>query len=457
MLRNFIITLFFITITSCNLQPNYEKPETAVPLQEAQQEINHISWQRFFANSELQDIITLALENNQDLKIAQLNIDESQATYNISKTNFLPSLSATAARTEQGAPAAFAAFTPQTIYRANLSIASYELDFFGRLRNVKESALQDFLSTKESRNIAQISLIAQIVSSYTQYLANKELSEISQIKMTIWQEKYALATSRYKHGMIAKTDLNVVQDALENEKTNYETYLQNLENDKNNLMILSGVFSADKLPLNNTLANVKINEELLEFTPSTTLLSRPDVKKAEHVLRAANADIGAARAAFFPSISLTGNYGYSSRKLTDLFDSKSWSYTPQINLPIFTGGRNLTNLKISNIRKKIEIANYEKAIQTAFKEALDELNNRKAIKQRLESSVTILTNKFDSLNIEESKYKAGISGLENSLNAKLELLTAKQNHVLNQQQYLTNLASLYKALGGGSDVVVEEK
>jgi multidrug efflux system outer membrane protein len=222
--------------------------------------------------------------------------------------------------------------------------------------------------------------------------------------------------------------------------------------DKNALMTLMGIFDEKSLPENINIENVKIDETLLNLTPSELLLSRPDIKAAEHKLKSANADIGAARAAFFPSITLTGSAGFQSSQLSELFHSETWIFNPQINVPIFTAGRGIANLKRANLLKKIEIANYEKAIQTAFTETSNELAQRESTLSRLNSFTSILKSQQKSYDITKLKYKEGIASKPTVIANQVLFLTAKQNQATLQKEYLTNLIKLYKVLGGGSEL-----
>jgi outer membrane protein, multidrug efflux system len=457
MKTKFFSLLICIILISCTLEPKYQKPDPQVPVKVTtnsnQEKITTISWQKFFKSKELQEVIQLALDNNKDLKIANLNIESAQATNNIARYSLLPTINATGLTTRQEVPSAFSSFTPRAQYKANLSLASYEVDFFGRLRSLRKAALEDFLATKEAGDITRISLIAETANSYAQLLSDNEILEIATNALAVQQKKYDFVKAAFNNGIASKADLLDAQVTLENIKMSLANYQKIAKQDQNSLMLLIGVFNEASLPLKSKFSDIEIDEGLLNFIPSHTLLSRPDVKKAEHVLRSANADIGAARAAFFPYISLTGNYGYSSRDFSTLFSSKTWSFTPQINLPIFNAGKNVANLKIANLRKKIEIATYEKTIQTAFKEVLDELDTRKAVENRLKSAENILASQQGYYKIAQGKYEAGINSLDDALDAQLVLFSAKQDEVVNKKEYLANLISLYKVLGGGSEVV----
>ena len=450
------ILLALVLTTACTMEPKYKTPATPVPLEKvtdnSKTSITKISWQEYFTSPHLQQVIQLALVNNRDLKVANLNIESAQATHNIVRADLMPNINATAIMTRQGVPSTFAAFTPRTQYRAGLALTSYEIDFAGRLRSLKKSALEDFLATEQARNVTRIALIAETANAYVQFLVDNENLKITAKNTEAQEGRYKFMKLRYENGIASKADLLEITALLEQAKISSETYTKLVQQDKNSLMLLTGTFDEKSLPLNSTLSDIKINESLLDSLPSESLLARPDIRQAEHELLSANADIGAARAAFFPSITLTGSYGYGSRDLDSLFSSKVWAFAPQVSLPIFSGGRNVANLEIANLRKKIEILQYEKAIQTAFKEASDELANRQAAAKQLESTQVAFEARQSFYKIAEFRWKEGIDSNLNLLDANVNLLTAEGQRANLQKQYLANLINLYKVLGGGSEV-----
>lgn len=455
------LLFIFFAFSSCSLAPKYNRPDAPVPLiashSPSKKKISIISWQEFFQSSDLNRVIRLALDNNRDLKIANLNIELAQQTYGVARSNLLPTINASGSQTTQGVPSAFAGFTPRKQYRANLALAAYEVDFFGRLRNLKKTAFEDYLATEQARNVTQIALISQTANTYAQLLLDSQILEIAQENMLVQSDRYKFSEKRYKQGIDSQDDLLNAQALIEGAKLSVANYQKLVEQDEHLLMLLAGSFDRKILPQDSNLDKIAINENLLDFVSSESLLSRPDIQQAEHNLKGANANIGAARAAFFPSITLTGTYGYGSADLSSLLDSKTWVFTPQINLPIFTGGRNMANLKLANLRKQVEVVAYEKAIQTAFSESLDQLAERKSLVKQLKSYDKILQAKQKSYDISEFKHKKGINSALAVLDAKLAMLAAKQNQLVSKKEYIANLVTLYKVLGGGSKVEVFEK
>lgn len=453
---NKLFLLALVLATACTMEPKYKTPATPVPLEKvtdnSKPRITQISWQEYFTSPHLQQVIQLALVNNRDLKVANLNIETAQATHNIVRADLMPNINATAIMTRQGVPSAFAAFTPRTQYRAGLALTSYEIDFAGRLRSLKKSALEDFLATEQARNVTRIALIAETANAYVQFLVDSQILKIAAQNTEAQEGRYKFMKLRYENGIASKSELLEISTLLEQSRITSETYTKLVQQDKNALMLLTGIFDEKLLPLNSDLSDIKINESLLDSLPSESLLARPDIRQAEHELLSANADIGAARAAFFPSITLTGSYGYGSRDLSDLFSSRVWAISPQITLPIFSGGRNVANLEIANVRKKIEILQYEKAIQTAFKETLDELATRRSATKQLESAQIVFEARQSFYKISEYRWKEGISSNLDLLDANINMLLAEEQKADAQKQYLANLINLYKVLGGGSEV-----
>ncbi len=461
-IKKIIIISSVFAVLSCTLAPKYNRPKTPdIALEKddsTKKSISLISWQEYFQSPDLHRTIQTALFNNRDLRVANINIESAQATHGVVRADLLPTINAVGSQTRQGVPGTFASFMPKTQYRANISLANYEIDFFGKMRSLKKSALEDFLASTQARNVTRVSLIAETANSYAQLLLDRELLKIAEESLQEQKKRYEFSELRYKSGLDSELDLLNAQNTIEETKNNLETYKKLVKQDENALMLLMGVFERSALPQEDvTLSDVKVKEELLNFAPSQSLLLRPDVVQAEHELKSANANIGAARAAFFPSISLTGNYGYASRDAANLFNSKIWTFTPQINLPIFTGGKNIYNLKLADLRKKTEIAQYEKTIQTAFREVLDQLAERESTKNQLESFDKIYANKKRVNDVSKIKHEAGINSAVNVIDDKINFLVAKQNQLTAQKQYLANLITLYKVMGGGSELEVEVK
>lgn len=450
-----ILPISYFLILSCTLAPSYKKPEIDTPIvktEEGKKQISKISWQEFFTTPDLQRVIKNALDKNKDLKIANLNIESARAIHNIQRAALLPNLNINTSQTRQNVSGAFSAFTPENIYRANIGLTSYEIDFFGRIQSLKKAALEDYFASIAAKDLMQTILIAEVANSYAQLILDWKILEISQKELDVLKEKNLILKTRFEKGLISKDDFSNAEVEVENKRIEVANYEKIIEQDQNALMILSGEFDNNNLPQIANLDDIKINEDALEFNASETLLSRFDIKQAEANLKKANANIGAARAAFFPSISISGAYGYQSLQSSQLFNSKNWNFTPQINVPIFSGGRATANLKNANVLKEIEIVQYQKTIQNAFREALDKLSERQAIVTQFESAKKIFDNKDSRYKNSISKTKKGLIGKLELSNYQLDFFAAEKNKLAVQKAYLANLIELYKTLGGGSDL-----
>lgn len=468
-----LLQSLILLTTSCKLIPEYIKPNPDISQNwpntkienlsaENKKMATEISFKEFFKNAELQKVIELALTNNRDLKIATLNIESAQEFYRIQKADLFPSISAGFKFSRQRTPpnalgrfggtlsAGRGAFIVNN-YEANLVSAAFELDLFGRVRSVNKSAFEDFLAKIETRNVLKISLIAQTANTYLQWIADLEKIKIADENLTIEEKYFDLVTKIYEEGIISRIDLMRARTALEAAKSTRANLIKIAEQDKNILVLLTAQKDDSKIE-KIKLSDIKLIEDLPINLPSEVLLLRPDIAQAEHNLKAQNANIGAARASFFPSISITGNYGYASNKFSNLFErgSKSaWNYAPQINIPIFEGAKNFANLRGIKVEKQIAIENYQKAIQTAFKEVADELVNKKSIKEELES-YRLVTNSYQEIfTLYQELVKQGSRNNLDLITSQRDLLIAKNNEIDVYRRYLTNQINLYKVLGGG--------
>lgn len=441
---------------ACTMEPKYNTPPLSIPLEKTESNIHNIKWNTFMQTPALHSVIKTALKNNQDLKTAYLNINLARTTFNLRHGNLFPTAYANASVTKQQAPVPFNLFMPNEMYHANaISFTAYELDFFGRLRSLKKSAFEQYLATEEAKNITRITLITDTANTYIQLLADQKILHLTKDAMKEQEKKVNILKERRKYGSIFQIDVILAETEYENIKVLFNNYTKAVELDKNALMLLMGVFDEKLIP-QSSFEEIAFNEKLLEFMPSKTLLARPDIKQAEHNLRAANANIGAARAAFFPSLQLTGNYGYFSRTADALLKSDSWSIMPQINLPIFDGGKNRGNLRLTKTQKEILISQYQKAIQTAFKEVLDELTKRKANIEQMKAYNNIVALNEKSDEIIKERYLHGTIDAIVATNSALQLVTSKQNAVTQQMEHLQNLVMIYKVLGGGGNVLNEQ-
>lgn len=466
--KPFLMALAASTILAgCTLIPDYERPASPVSVQWPQGEaygelpgsgevkVSDIKWQDFFQSENLQQIIQTALDNNRDLRIAALNVEAARAIYRVQRADLVPGIEANGSGNRQGIPENASPTGQDTIssqYSANIGTTAFELDLFGRIRSLNERALEEYFSTQEARDVTQISLISETANAYLTYQADRKLLELTKDTLKAQQESYDLIKKSYDLGIGSELDVAQAATSVETARTNLAQYLRRVAQDKNALTLLAGADVDGALLDTDSLDTVSILQDLPVGLSSDVLLDRPDIRQAEHLLKAANADIGAARAAFFPTISLTGSAGLASESLSDLFSSGAglaWSFIPQITLPIFEGGRNMANLDAATAKEKIAVAAYEKSIQTAFREVADELAARGTYTEQLNAQNALVAATQKSYDLSSARYRQGIDSHLNVLDSQRALYSAQQNEIVVQQQRLSNLVTLYKVFGGG--------
>ncbi|MEB1608369.1 multidrug efflux system outer membrane protein [Xanthomonas campestris] len=463
-------------LSGCTLMSRYARPDAPVPERFAGTElatastttdtaspeqaidIANIGWRQVFTDPALQQVIALALENNRDLRVAALNIEVARAQYRVERAALLPAVQATGTANNARTPSELAIpGQPQVFrtYSANIGISAYELDLFGRVRSLKEQALQQFLSTAEARRSAHISLVAEVATAYLTLAADQQLLQLAQSTLSSQSDSYRLQQRSFELGVASQLSLRQAQTTVETARVDVERYTAQVAQDRNALVLLVGTqVPAALLPQalpdgasvdGNVLASVPAG------LPSQLLQRRPDILEAERNLRAANANIGAARAAFFPSISLTASTGSSSSSLSNLFDSgtRAWSFVPTLTLPIFNAGRNRANLDMAKANRDIQVAQYEKAIQSAFREVSDALAQRETLGRQLQAQQALVDATADSYRLSQARFERGVDSYLQALDAQRALYGAQQTLITTQLSRFTNLATFYKAMGGG--------
>jgi multidrug efflux system outer membrane protein len=463
-----IVTVAIFVLSGCaSMAPKYARPEAPVPsewpagpaykegaVKPGERVVADIKWQEFFIGAQLQKLIALALENNRDLRIAALNIERSQALYRIQRADLFPTVNASGSAVEARTPGVLSS-NGQAIsthqYSVSLGFSAYELDLFGRVRSLKDRALEEFFATGEARRSVQISLVAEVANNYLTLAADKESLKIAQDTFASQQTSYNLIKSRFEAGASSELDLRQAETSVDLARVDIARFTGRVAQDENALALVVGsLVPADLLPAG--LSEITAMKELSPGLPSDVLQRRPDIVEAEHLLKAANANIGAARAAFFPRISLTTSIGLSSDQLSGLFKggTGTWSFAPQITLPIFDTGRNRANLKVSEVDREIFLAQYEKAIQGAFKEVADALAQYGTLGDQLEAQQSLTDATAVSYRLSQARYEKGISSYLNVLDSQRSLYGARQGLISVHLSRLTNLVTLYKVLGGGA-------
>jgi multidrug efflux system outer membrane protein len=400
-------------------------------------------WQKFFDDERLRQLITLALQNNRDLRLAVLNIEQARAQLELRRADPWPSLNAGLSGSRQPTSAGGISSS----YSAGVLVTAYELDLFGRVRSLADASLAQYLATEEARKAVQISLLAAVANSYYALLGDEELLRITRQTLVTREDSYRLIKLRFDNGASSQIDLRQAESLLESARVTLAQATRQRALDENALVPLLG----QALPTDLAAApGAAALPDLPVGLPSEVLLRRPDVRQAEQQLIAANASIGAARAAFFPRISLTGSVGSVSSELSGLFGSgMAWSFAPQLLQPIFDAGRNQANLRASEVSRDIALAQYERAIQSAFREVADALAGRATLGQQLRAQQAQLKAEQDRYRLAELRYRGGAASYLDALDAQRSLFTAQQALLQVQTQSLQNGVTLYRVLGGG--------
>ena len=403
-------------------------------------------WQKFFGDERLRQLITLALQNNRDLKLALLNIEQARAQLDLRRADQWPTLNAGLSGSRQ--PTSAGGISSN--YSAGVLVTAYELDLFGRVRSLADASLAQYLATEEARKAVQISLLAAVANGYYALLGDEELLRVTRQTLVTREDSYRLIKLRFDNGASSQIDLRQAESLLESARVTLAQATRQRTLDENALVLLLGQALPAGMPAALPLSAAESLPTLPVGLPSEVLLRRPDVRQAEQQLIAANASIGAARAAFVPRISLTGSVGSVSSELSGLFGSgMAWSFAPQLLQPIFDAGRNQANLRASEVGRDIALAQYERAIQSAFREVADALAGRATLGEQLRAQQAQLKAEQDRYRLAELRYRGGAASYLDALDAQRSLFAAQQAQLQVQTQYLQNGVTLYRVLGGG--------
>ena len=466
-----------VLLAGCaSLAPDYERPALPVPVvlgnaavgtSQVAGDAQRLGWSDFVQAPQLRALITLALDNNRDLRVALLAIERARAQYGVERANLFPGVAATGLGNRSQTPQDLntngrAQLTSQ--YSAQLGFSSYELDFFGRVRNLSDAALQEYLRVTENQRSVQLSLVAEVANAWLNLAANQQRLQLARETLRSREASYALTQRIHALGATSGLVLAQNQTTVDSARLDVASFTSQEARDGNAHSVLVGsavpvsLLPAGIAPIpgqpavaeasaNVAAALIAVPADL----PSLVLLRRPDVEAAEHALRATYASLGAARAAFFPSISLTASVGTGSNALSGLFASGngSWSFIPQIRLPIFDAGRNRANLEVAQANQGIAVAQYEKAIQTAFRETADAFADRATLAERLAAQASLLDATQRAFSLSDARFKAGVDNYLTVLDAQRSLYTAQQTLISLQLAEQANRITIYKVLGGG--------
>ena len=453
-------TALGLLLAGCTMTPKYERPEAPVSTTwtergEAVDDVTAatIPWKTFFGDPRLEQLIAISLENNRDLRAAALRVEQARAQYRIQRSALFPAIDAGTSGIRQRTPRTVS-LTDEAITRTTYDVsvgAAFELDLFGRIRSLKEEALEQYFALDATKEAVRIALISEVAVQYLSLLQLEEAKALAEETLKAVQNSYNLNKRSFEAGAASELDLHTAEAQVQTARVNVSTFAQLKAQTENLLTLLIGQPWPEDLPPGLPLAEQPLLTDMPVGTPSDLLQRRPDILAAEHELKAANANIGAARAAFFPRILLTGSGGTASTSLSDLFTgpSAAWSFAPQITVPIFTGGRNKATLDAARIEKLIEVANYEAAIQTAFREVADALAVRRFVEEKLESQALLVEAQQKRFNLTEARYRQGVDSYVDVLLAQQDLYAAQQNLLQFQAARLMNAVTLYRALGGG--------
>ena len=455
-----------VLLGGCSLIPDYQRPDapvdgawpqgaayTANDAAQTDVAAAALGWREFFRDPALQQLVEAALANNRDLRIAALNVEAYRAQHRIQRSELFPSISAAGSGTRQRLPGDLSSSGEATTsgqYSATVGTSAWEIDFFGRLRSLDEQALQLYFASEEAQRSTQISLVAGVANAYLTLQADQQLLQLTRDTLDTYRKSYALTERSFNVGVADALSLSQARTSVQSAEASLAQYSRLVAQDRNALALLLGDGVPADLPQGEVL-NADLLAEVPAGLPSELLQRRPDLLQAEHQLKAANASIGAARAAFFPSISLTANAGSASSELSGLFDggSGSWLFQPSINLPIFTAGRLKANLDYAEVQKNIQVASYEKAIQGAFQEVADGLAARTTYEQQLSAQRALVGTSEEYYRLAERRFRTGVDSYLTLLDAQRQLFSAQQQLIGDRLNQLTSEVNLYKALGGG--------
>lgn len=476
-------------LAGCSMIPTYERPTAPVAAQwpavgaakgaatAATPASADLPWQDFVGDVRLRELVELALQNNRDLRVAVLAIEKARAQYGVEQSNRFPAVGATAAgnRTRTADDLNTSGRSPTSSqYSAQLGFSSYEIDFFGRVKNLNEAALQEFLRTTENRRSVQLSLVAEVANAWLTLDADGRRLQLAQDTLRSRQKSYELTERSHALGAASGLTLAQAQTTVDTARADVAAFTSQVARDRNALALLAGAPvpaallpdganpGATASPAQAASASASVAPAPSLATPAATLLAvpgdlpssvllnRPDVRAAEYTLRGAYASIGAARAAFFPSITLTASAGTASNALSGLFDggNGTWSFAPQIRLPIFDAGRNRANLQIAETARDTALAQYDKAVQTAFREVADALAERATLAERLQAQQSLQAATLKALQLSQARYRLGADSYLPVLDAQRALYSAQQTLIGLALAEQANRITLYKVLGG---------
>lgn len=468
--RKALPALLLVVLAGCSLAPEYERPVAPVPGTFPYADAMHsgasaggttsayaadLGWREFFTDPRLRDLIALALDNNRDMRIALARVEEARAQYGIADSDRLPTFGVGGTATHTRNPESLRMGGPDSpsvsrTYMAGAAMTTFELDFFGRIRNLSEAARRQYLATAQAQRTVHINLVSQVAEAYFRLRTAQQLQALMEKTLESREETYRLVKARYDTGVASALDLQQARGQVETVKADQQAMRRVEAQALNALQLLVGAPLPDDLPPPAVFGRDQVLASIPVGLPSDLLVRRPDVIAAEHALIGANANVGAARAAFFPNISITGLLGFASPQLGGLFSSSNryWQYQPQLQVPIFNAGI-AGGLDLAEARKNIAVAEYEKTIQTAFREVADALAGEATYWDQLEAMRALESTAAEALRLANLRYETGVDSFLQVQSAEVNLYSVQQAFLQVGMESLLNRVALYKALGGG--------
>ncbi|MCG8295172.1 efflux transporter outer membrane subunit [Pseudomonas entomophila] len=460
-MRNFVLPCALaFALAGCSLAPTYQRPEAPVAAQWGDaaahqgRAVEHLDWQAFIVDPTLRQLVATALDNNRSLRQTLLDIEQARAQYRIQRADRVPGLNAGASGNRQHLPAELASDGREGVsstYQVGLSLPEYEVDLFGRVKSLSDAALEQYLATEEAGRAARVALVAEVSQAYLTLDGAERRQALTRQTLASREDSLALVGQRRSAGTATALDHQEALGLVEQSRAELETTVRQQRQAYNALVLLLGSADAAKaIPAERSAAPMVL-QDIAPGAPSALLERRPDILAAEHRLRARNADIGAARAAFFPRISLTGSFGTSSAQMSGLFDggSRSWSFMPQLSLPLFDAGRNKANLSLAEARKDSAVAAYEGTIQTAFREVADALAATDTLRREEAARRALADTSQATVALAKARYEGGVDNHLRYLDAQRSNYVNEATYIEASTQHQLALVDLFRALGGG--------
>ncbi len=461
-----LLAVALSALSACSMAPRYQQPTVMVAPTFPSANVNvasaqtgavaasNLGWQEYFADARLRQLIELALVNNKDLRVAALNVEAVRAQYAIARADRLPAIGATGAGTKARVAEDLSTVGRSYIaesYNVGLGVTAFELDLFGRVKSLSNAALNQYFAQEQARDATQISLIASVAKAYFAERSAQANMNLSERVLKTREESKRLTDLKFKAGVISAIDVDTAVSQIEAARSDYAAAERSRDQARNALALLVGQPLPESLPAEAPLTAQFTDNELPVGLPSEILYQRPDVRQAEFALQSANANIGAARAAFFPRITLTGSVGSGSTELSGLFTggNATWSFVPQITLPIFSWGQNKANLDLAEVRTHIAVAQYEQTVQSAFRDVADALVARRTLRQQYAAQQRSDHATAERYRLVKMRFDQGVSSSLELLDAERSSYASQQALLQTQQTLLENRADLYKVLGGG--------